>query len=403
MRTAALLALCAACAGAQTFSQRGYFDLRTTVYPQAATNDRGRFIEEGLLRWEPTVELTPSFKLFGAVDARSDTHRQVERSLRLDWKDRSLQRPALSVRRASLQWHRGPVTVEAGKQLIRWGKADILNPTDRFAPRDYLSVVDNDFLGVTAARVTWESGNNSLDAVVSRFTPSRMPLLNQRWTVLPDQAQGFRLLDDGSRFPNRAQVGLRWNHVGSGYEFSTVVFDGDHHLPLFAADLRADGVHLARYYPRLRLYGGDFALPTRWFNVKAEAAYFTSQTPTADEYVLWVLQLERTWGEWVFVGGYSGEVVTERRNPLGFTPDRGFARSVLARAAYTIDARRSVAFQAAIRDSGQGAWVQAEYSHQLSNHWRATGSAALLAGSRPDFLGQFERNSHLMVALRYSF
>ena len=31
--------------------------------------------------------------------------------------------------------------MEAGKQLIRWGKTDILNPTDRFAPRDFLTVL----------------------------------------------------------------------------------------------------------------------------------------------------------------------------------------------------------------------------------------------------------------------
>ena len=43
--------------------------------------------------------------------------------------------------------HRGPITVVAGKQFIRWGKADILNPTDRFAPRDFMEVVDNEFLG----------------------------------------------------------------------------------------------------------------------------------------------------------------------------------------------------------------------------------------------------------------
>jgi hypothetical protein len=56
--------------------------------------------------------------------------------------------------------------------LIRWGKADILNPTDRFAPREYLNVVDNDFLGITAARLTYATTSNSLDLVwVPRLTP----------------------------------------------------------------------------------------------------------------------------------------------------------------------------------------------------------------------------------------
>ena len=65
---------------------------------------------------------------------------------------------------------------QAGKQFIRWGKADILNPTDRFAPRDYLNVVDNDFLAITAARVTYGTQSDTFDLVFApRLTPSRVP------------------------------------------------------------------------------------------------------------------------------------------------------------------------------------------------------------------------------------
>lgn len=231
MRLALLLL---ATASHAQFTQRGFFEARTTLYPQTAPGDSGRAVVEGLLRWEPSAQLSPTLKLLGGLDARTDTHRQVEREGRLDWQDRRAQRPAFSLRRLSAQWHRGPVTVEVGKQFIRWGKADILNPTDRFAPRDYLSVVDNDFLAVTAARVTVESGADTVDLVVApRFTPSRTPLFNQRWVALPAELSALRLIDMGARIPGRAQFGARWNHNGRGYEFSAVLYDG-FHLP--AAD-----------------------------------------------------------------------------------------------------------------------------------------------------------------------
>src|SRR5260370_16689024 len=51
----------------------------------------------------------------------------------------------------------------------------------------------------------------------------------------------------------------------------------------------------------------------------------------------YVLQLERQSGEWLFVGGYAGEVVTARRAVLSFAPDRGTSRSIVGRASYTID------------------------------------------------------------------
>ncbi|MEZ5356439.1 MAG: hypothetical protein R2762_27720, partial [Bryobacteraceae bacterium] len=197
----------------------------------------------------------------------------------------------------------------------------------------------------------------------------------------------------------------RWGHIGRGYEFSAVFYDGFHHLPLLAGapDFRQGALRFWRYHPKLRLYGGDVAVPLPWLTVKAEAAYFTSNTPEADEYVLYVIQGERTVGEWVLVGGYAGEAVTARRNPLAFAPDRGFARSFLGRAAYTLGPRRSLAFETAVRDTADGVWLRFEYSEQLSAHWRATSSVTWIAGKQADFLGQFRRNSHAMAGFRYSF
>ncbi len=401
----ALAAVVAIPLAAQTFDHRGYFETRFLLYPQTAPGDSGRIVGDALLRWEPSLDLGAGWKLFGSLDARADTHRQVEREARADFEDRRLQRPAFSLRRFSAQYHRGGFTAEFGRQFIRWGKADILNPTDRFAPRDYLSVVDAELLGVTAARLTYESGKNTVDAVwTPRFTPSRTPLLDQRWTVLPPGAEFFRVRDLGARFPGRSQFGARWNYVGARHEHSVVFFEGFHHLSLFEARLGAPlTVDVTRVYPRLRLYGFDAAVPLAWFTVKGEAAWFTSATQQADEYALYVVQLERTSGEWVFVGGYAGEAVTSRRNPLGFAPDRGFARAFLGRAGYTIDARRSVAIEAAVRRNGDGVWVKGEYTHLLGRHWRAGASFTLIRGEPGDFLGQYRRNSHAMLALRYSF
>jgi hypothetical protein len=122
-----------------------------------------------------------------------------------------------------------------------------------------------------------------------------------------------------------------------------------------------------------------------------------------DEDVLYVLQLERQTGEWVLVGGYAGEAVTARRAALTFAPDRGMTRSIVARASYTIDPNRSVAFESAVRQNGNGVYAKAEYSQARGQHWRATVTGIVIAGSEDDFLGQYHRNSHATVALRYSF
>jgi len=57
-------------------------------------------------------------------------------------------------------------------------------------------------------------------------------------------------------------------------------------------------------------------MPTRWFTIKSEIGYFTSSSPLTDEYVLYVVQLERQTGEWIIIGGYAGEAVTVKRSML---------------------------------------------------------------------------------------
>ncbi len=308
----------------------------------------------------------PWLRLAGAFDARFDTHQQVERSAHLDWQDRTLQRPALSLREFNATITKGKLTAEFGKQFIRWGKADILNPTDRFAPKDFLTVTDPDFLAVLAARVIYDTGTDSFDLVWQpRFTPSRTPLLNERWTVLPQAVDGLPLVDLGSEFPGRSSFGARWNHIGSGYEFSASFYDGFNSLPVF------QGISQHHRKPRSILCGlirrFDCMAPMRpcrcrWFTVKTEAAYYTSPDHQQDEYVIYVIQFERQIKELSIVAGYAGDAITARTPTLQFSPELGFARAVLAHAQYTIDSNRSVSVDAAVRQNGQGSWLRAEYS-----------------------------------------
>jgi len=390
---------------AQDFKQRGFFETSATLYPETAPNDSSHAVSLTLFRYEASYKARSWLRFSGAIDAAFDTHQQVERSLRLDWQDRSLRRPALSLREFNATLTKGKFTAELGKQFIRWGKADILNPTDRFAPKDFLTVTDATFLPITAARITYDTGVDSFDLVFQpRFTPSRTPLLNERWTVLPDNLNGFALRDLGALFPGRSAFGGRWNHLGAGYELSASFYDGFNYLPLFQGTQDSSAaIDFRRIYPALRLYGADAAIPLRWFTVKTEAAYYTSPDHRQDEYVIYVIQLERQIKEFAIVAGYAGDAITSHTPGLQFSPELGFARAVLGRAQYAIDANRSVAADFAIRQNGQGSLLRATYSQSIGQHWRATAGLAWLRGDPGDFLGQYHRNSYGILALRYSF
>ncbi len=407
MRPFLLLLIFAVPANAQDFIYRGFGELQSTVYPQSTPQNDEHAVVEALFRIESAYKAAGWLTLAGSIDARIDTIGQVEREWRLDVRDRGVQRPAFSLREGRATVRRGTLAVDLGKQFIRWGKTDILNPTDRFAPRDFLEVTDNEFIAVIGARGQYERGAHSVDLVwVPTFTPSRPPLIGGRWAPLQPQTFGTTgFLDLGAVFPERSQYGARWNVLGPGFEASLSYFDGFNHLPQYSA-IPLSGrplVALRRSYEPLRMGGADAAVPLRWFTVKGEIATLFTTSQHADDVVMYVVQIERQSGELSLVAGYAGEIVTAQRSTFEFAPDRGLTRAFLGRAAYTMGPTSDVSFEAAVRQNLEGVWLEAHYSRAIGSHWRATVAGAVIGGDEQDFIGQYHRNSHVLMTLRYSF
>jgi hypothetical protein len=405
-----LLVMCVSAVGitvhAQGFSQRGFFEMSGNIYPQIVPDDSAHGIGETRLRYEPKWQAKTWLTLDASLEARLDTHHQDARSVHIDWNDRSLQRPALSVRQLSAVLKRDNLTFSAGKQFIRWGETDFLNPTDRFAPKDLLTIVDQDVLPVTAARLTYTLGNNALNLVWQPFfTPGRIPLVNQRWTFVPEAFSGFDVLGVGSKFPGRSSFGARWSRSSQGYEWSLSYYDGFNYLPSFntTIDPTLGRITFSRSYPALRLYGGDLAISLPLFTLKGEAAYYTSPANQQDEYVLYVLEAERQIRELQLVFGYTGEVVTAHAGTQQFLGERGFTRAAFGHARYALDANRTLTLDVFVRQNGRAAILTPGYSHSFGNHWRASVTFTWLSGDPRDFLGRYYRNSFATTGLHYSF
>jgi len=391
---------------AQGFSQRGFVEMNGNLYTQIVPNDSAYGTGEGRFRYEPKWQPQTWLTLNASLEARLDTHHQNSRSLQVDWMDRSLLRPAVSVRQLSAVLKRDNLTMALGKQSIRWGEADFLNPTDRFAPKDLLTIVDQEVLPVTAARLTYTLGNNALNLVWQPlFTPGRIPLVNQRWTFIPEAFSQFDVQNLGSNFPGRSSFGARWSRTSAGYEWSLSYYDGFNYLPSLNASVDATlaRISYSPSYPALRLYGADFAVPLPLLTLKGESAYYTSPKNQQDEYLLYVLQLERQIHEMRLIFGYAGEVVTAHAQTQQFPGERGFARAVFGQVHYTLDSNRALTLDVFVRQNGESAILRPGYSQSFGDHWRATVSFTWLSGDARDFVGQYHRNSFATAGLRYSF
>lgn len=399
----------AASANAQELTYRGFAEVQLTGYPQTTPQDDDRVAVDVRFRIEPAYRAASWLTLSGSFDGRIDNLRQVEREWRVDVRDRGVRRPALAVRHAHAVLRKNRLSLTLGKQFIRWGKTDILNPTDRFAPRDFVEVTDDEFLAVTGARTFYEHGAHSIDVVVVPwFTPSRIPVPGRRWSPpLPQTLAGQDIVDGGRHFPERAQYGARWNVVGSTAEVSLSYYDGFNHLPAFTTQLPAASaqplIALRQSYAPIRMGGADVAVPLRWFIVKGEIAALTSDGDASDDLVLYVIQVERQVGELSLVAGYAGEAIVTRRSAFDFAPDRGVTRALVGRLAYTIGPNSDVSVESVVRQNLRGIWVKGQYSRAIVAHWRVSLAGAIIGGHDDDFIGQYRRNSHLLATLRYSF
>jgi hypothetical protein len=397
--------LTVATANAQTVSQRGFVDADGQAFPQTTPNDDHQVVGDVLVRQELFLRPVSWFQFDAGVDLRANSHEQVEDTWRLDWKDRGVLRPRLALRRLSATLVAGGFTLDVGKQLIRWGRADVIYPTDRFAPRDYLNVFDAELLAVTGGRASFQVGSETFEGVwLPRATPSRLPLFDQRWTIVPQSDPDLVVVDGGSQIPSASQYGVRWRHTGGQLETGVSFFDGLNHQPDIEVEfLSPSAVALTRIYPAIRMYGVDVAVPTSFVTWKLEGAYVTSPTTETEEYVLYVIEIERQVGEWLLDVGYAGDVTTREHARPQFNPDRGMARSVIGRAAYTVDPRRTLVFEGAVRQEGEGFFARAEYSQALGQFWRLTLGGVVIGGEETDFLGQYDKNSHVSVTLRFSY
>ena len=397
--------LVASTARAQVVTERGFVEGDVVGFFKEAVNDSERVVGDVLAREEVFLKPAPWFQFAAGVDFRANSHDEVEDEWRFDVEDRSIQRPRLALRRLSATFTKGGFNLDLGKQFIRWGRADVVYPADRCAPRDYLNVLNAEVLPVIAARPSLQVGTETVEAVWTlQPTPSRLPLFTQRWTPLPEEARTVPVVDGGSELPDQRQFGLRWRHTGTKLETAVSYFDGLNHLPNLEPQLLADGsLQLTRLFPRIRMIGGDVAVPTSWLTWKFETAYVTAPTDATEEYLLYVIEVERQTGEWLLDFGYAGDHTTKEYALPAFAPDRGMARSIIGRASYTVDPRRTVVLEGAVRQTGDGVYAKAEYSQEFAQHVRFTVAGVGIGGKTTDFIGQYNDNSHVRVGLRVSF
>ncbi|MEH6435607.1 hypothetical protein [Massilia sp. DD77] len=171
-----------------------------------------------------------------------------------------------ALREAYLQWDGEETQVRLGPQIVAWGRADRVNPTDNVTARDYtspLAVDETQRIGAPALSVIRELGEaGRLSLVAKRFRPSKGPSDNNE-LGLPARAHH-----------DETEYALKFDRTGEAFDWSVSYFDGLEKLRSLQLVRGAGGRILgaSRGYAPLQAFGVDGAATVGEWGLRGELA-----------------------------------------------------------------------------------------------------------------------------------
>ncbi|MEZ5892099.1 MAG: DUF1302 family protein [Parvularculaceae bacterium] len=181
------------------------------------------------------------------------------------------ERGRIDLRKGFLRLDADRISLQAGRQVDIWGRADRLNPTDNLSPRDFttLSTEDADQrLGLSTVRadLTLSDALRLSAYWIPEFRPNELLLRP------PED------LTDDRRNWDAKQFAAKLDNSGGRIDWSLSYYEGRDRV----YDLALQDDALAVRYNRMRVYGADIATSLGVFGLRAEAAYFDTQFNAAE-------------------------------------------------------------------------------------------------------------------------
>jgi len=325
-----------------------------------------------------------------------------------------------------LNWHGAQLDLRIGKQIVAWGRADAVNPTDNLTPRDFtvlLPLEENQRLGTVALKLDWSlTPEYTLELFATPFfEPSKIPL------PIPAGARTRERLP--SRELSDTEVGIKLNHTGGAVDWSLSFYHGYSLLPeIRLADLApAPGLLLDLRYPQIEVVGADVARSYGGYGLRGEAAFvvprdYDGSRPTVIRpYLFYVLGVDRSFFESLNVNlQLVGRWVQGYRDPESVADP--VLRLLALNSAIIYGQRRSadVGFTLRVADrwfndtlcaelllvsylNPANSYLRPLVSYDFTDRIKGTLGAELYSGPDDSLYGILKRNQGWFAELRYSF
>jgi hypothetical protein len=314
----------------------------------------------------------------------------------------------------------GEADFRLGKQIIVWGRADQLNPTDNLSPRDNtLFVVENDDQreGTLALKSTYHFSELALSGILlPDFQANKLPIFGATGVVFNET------------IPKGGQYALKLEQTGQAIDWSLSYFQGYDLNPDIAIDsFQAGKLFLSLQHNKIRVLGADAATVLGRYGLRAEAAYtWTEDQSGRDPFVknaffYGVVGADRTFLEYLNLNvQYFVRQVSNYNDPRlladplssSVALQQAVASSQLDAFQHgaslrignkwlneTLEAEVAAVANITYRDY----FLRPKLSYSIDDHWKGSLGANIFHGGKDTFFALLKDRSAVFAELRYNY
>ena len=321
--------------------------------------------------------------------------------------------------------HFARADIRIGKQIVAWGRADGINPTDNLTPHDFVVLLpfeEDQRFGTTGMRI---DGYLTTELTLTLFTtpffePSKIPL--------GDATEGTVIEDRPDHAFSNSEFGLKLNRSGGTLDGSVSYFHGYDLLPdARIVGLLPSGPVLELRHNRINVVGADAARNFGRYGFRAEAAYFMTrdrdgQDPTVkNPFLFYVAGIDRTFLENLNLNlQFVGRWVKDFNDPEDIA-DPALKTVAIQNAIFDNQQdRASYGLTSRIGEKWLNDTLEAEIlffmnfrrtdwfarplvTYAFTDHARGTIGGEIYQGPEDSFFGRLIDNRGAFIELRYSF
>lgn len=319
------------------------------------------------------------------------------------------------------RYNQGPAELKLGRQMMTWGRADGLNPTDNLSPRDFTLLTPED----GDQRYGNEAAQLSIDTSIGNFVGVWFPhAASHTIPLLSLQGVSYTV----EKPPRNSQWALKWETSKEGVDGSVSYFHGIDPMPdLVFNGAGPSGINIAVRNQSINILGADLSLTRGAFVWRAEmAATQTDSTGSQD----FTHKKPQVWlvagGEYSFDNGTTlGIQGTVLHVKDFFRPDsisdpatRALAWWEAATSNQTSANQYGMTWRLAHRwwndtllgetsgvfiwSSHSGIW-RTKLDYAIDDHWHVQAGADYYFGRQESFFGQLRQNRLVYAQLRYGW